>query len=903
MTNEKLHLIVLGGILHDIGKLLERGEIFKEARQDEEYLKVCPENIKGRYPTHLHAAHTANFCDWLKKQFDCLANTDFPDWTLWCAAHHRNDETGPEASVIRISDRLSSGERDEGEYYQKDIHRRTFLEPVIERISLEGFPDCTATRYRYPPVKLTSDRETLFPQKGPAVSIGKTTITLGQMENPDGKIEDKSQWCHLTATDSMPVIEAYRKLAEGLMAEIEALSKQNRSIDLADLLVCLMTLLEKYTANVPAATNLRHPDISLFDHLRTTAAIAQALYLQLENEGRFMTAMAKDDSQPRWVLVCGDFSGIQKFIYNLTNKGAARGLRGRSFYVSHFCRICADYLIRELGLTKAALLYNSGGKFYLLIPSFMKIRLYKIRSKINSLLLDQFNGDVFFGIGTADVSAGMFSLGKMDQAWKTAVLDLEKDRMSKFRDQMVEDQDFFNPKTGHNPGEHCRVCGNCAELKKVDKDGEIILQCAPCEAMENLGRYISDTQAVVTLHGNPADIHKTMEKIGLQNGRKYELENWNICYLMVPEKCLHNLKGLTLAGECAFLNEWADRELKDLPLPRCAITSLYLGKWNKNPKTDPNHSEQLKIWEFDDYAKNAKGIERLGVLRMDVDNLGTIFIKGLWFPRRAGNGWGELAEKNGLPEKAPMASISRMVTLSRQLNHFFSGYLTTLLKQDTSFDKCRIVYAGGDDLFIIGSWHQLPELAKTIRQDFKEFCCQNPVFSISGGLTLQRGKYPIYKGAQLAGQAEKQAKELRKAWISNGNRIKKDGFSFLGVPMLWEDFDIAVQIREMLEQDMKDNRGLLSFLSQMTAANIGLVKDIQRTKGVSLSGAWEEIRYASWRWRTAYQLRRRYKQNQQKINLWSSLLFNGQADKKTSTLPVYAWLEMPLRWAEFLDRK
>ena len=148
MTDEKLHLIVLGGLLHDIGKLLERGEIFKEARQDEHYLSLCPENTKGRYPTHLHVTHTAVFCDWLKNQFDCLASAPYKDWTIWCAAHHRDDETGAEASVIRIADRLSSSERDEGAYYQKNIHRRTFLEPVIERVWLEGFPECTATARR-----------------------------------------------------------------------------------------------------------------------------------------------------------------------------------------------------------------------------------------------------------------------------------------------------------------------------------------------------------------------------------------------------------------------------------------------------------------------------------------------------------------------------------------------------------------------------------------------------------------------------------------------------------------------------------------------------------------------------------------------------------------------------------
>ena len=67
---------------------------------------------------------------------------------------------------------------------------------------------------------------------------------------------------------------------------------------------------------------------------------------------------------------------------------------------------------------------------------------------------------------------------------------------------------------------------------------------------------------------------------------------------------------------------------------------------------------------------------------MDVDNLGMVFIKGLFFPKRKTilingkekAGWGDvIKESSGKIERRSMASISRMVTLSRQLNHFFAG--------------------------------------------------------------------------------------------------------------------------------------------------------------------------------------------------------------------------------------
>ena len=48
--------------------------------------------------------------------------------------------------------------------------------------------------------------------------------------------------------------------------------------------------------------------------------------------------------------------------------------------------------------------------------------------------------------------------------------------------------------------------------------------------------------------------------------------------------------------------------------------------------------------------------------------------------------------------------------------------------------------------------------------------------------------------------------------------------------MVWEDLEIAKAIKGMLTSDMKDNRGLLSFLFQMAAGNRVMVDSIMRNK-------------------------------------------------------------------------
>ncbi|MBE9593555.1 MAG: type III-A CRISPR-associated protein Cas10/Csm1, partial [Proteobacteria bacterium] len=102
----------------------------------------------------------------------------------------------------------------------------------------------------------------------------------------------------------------------------------------------LYHLLQKYTWCVPSAVWKSKPDVSLFDHLKTTCAIAACLYNAdveyLDNLiGGIEKSWRKEDlneeeeralNDGKFILIGGDVSGIQNFIYAITSKGAAKGL-------------------------------------------------------------------------------------------------------------------------------------------------------------------------------------------------------------------------------------------------------------------------------------------------------------------------------------------------------------------------------------------------------------------------------------------------------------------------------------------------------------------------------------------------------------------------------------------------
>jgi CRISPR-associated protein Cas10/Csm1 subtype III-A len=161
----------------------------------------------------------------------------------------------------------------------------------------------------------------------------------------------------------------------------------------------LYHILHKYTWCLPTAVYENVPDISLFDHLKSTCAIASCLS-EVSDEtflGDVLKALFDKEAttdekntlnDEKFILIEGDLSGIQKFIYSVTSKGAAKGLRERSFYLQLLTEAISNYILRKLKILKANLLYCGGGHFYILAASSAVSNLEDIRKKSIEILLN-----------------------------------------------------------------------------------------------------------------------------------------------------------------------------------------------------------------------------------------------------------------------------------------------------------------------------------------------------------------------------------------------------------------------------------------------------------------------------------------------------------------------------------
>ncbi|MCC8186830.1 MAG: hypothetical protein LIP08_04790 [Bacteroides sp.] len=190
---------------------------------------------------------------------------------------------------------------------------------------------------------------------------------------------------------------------------------------------------------------------------------------------------------------------------------------------------------------------------------------------------------------------------------------------------------------------------------------------------------------------------------------------------------------------------------------------------------------------FDEMCQDP-GFSRMGVLRMDVDNLGQIFQSGI------------------APERA---TLSRYAALSRSFDYFFSGYLNTI-RREVSADKSFIIYSGGDDLFIIGRWDIILRMANRIQEDFRKFTCYNPAFSLSGGIAIVPAKYPVMKGAEESGKEEKRAKTHQ----CGGKG--KNAISFMNMPLNWEkEFPVVERLKDEIAERIEENALPKSFIAKI----------------------------------------------------------------------------------------
>lgn len=834
-TRERIYLAAL---LHDIGKFYQRADtgsvrssqyLTKHGRDETTF---CPVAAAGRY-SHKHVLWTAQFIEDFSSVFKNLLSegpesllSGENDLMYLAAGHHLDEKQLSEAGrIIKEADCLSSGmdrsfaealkdEQDESETGWDSFKRKRMIS-ILQTI---GSPNCTD--WSHLPVREMDLSKESFPKKD--FNAVPDYVSLWK------KFEKEFKFIQANT---------YRAFSE-----------------------TLLSLLLKYTSCVPAST-INFPDVSLYDHLKTTAALAVCLYdfQQSESTGK----------EP-FLLIGADFSGIQSYIYQIVSKYASKNLKGRSFYLRILSDAVVRYLLKELRLFQANVIYNSGGGFYLLAPNtpFVREQLKKAEETIEAHFFNMYGTTLFVAIDSIGLSKDSLmhkqTADNLGCVWGKLFTKRERKKTARFASRIQANYAvFFNPSLRGGDAKRDSITGEeFLPGEQIFEKDNLKLKKITNEQIE-IGKKLRDTNLLVVKEGEELPYWKDKVRITPADlGFTYYFLN-DVDLSQMKEKLRASADMVSVVtlngkeGNCDFLRTMD------------GVNNIYSFDFYGGNEID-------KMPTLEDMCEN-NNFSRMGVLRMDVDNLGHIFQQGI------------------APDRA---TLSRFAALSRSFDFFFSGYLNTIWRE-TDPGRSFIIYSGGDDVFIVGSWDVAIRLAERIRNDFKEFTCYNSSFSLSGGIAIVPPKFPIMKGAEESAIEENAAKSHD---VRIGDTVlSKNSISFMDMALNWYlEYPQVKKLKGKLCEMLQDGKMPKSFLSKLMNhyANAGLVGHV--------------ITVPKTYWMLTYDLSRMKERSHVEVKALIDNCINEICDKSKSSLngePIttnYHALELwtfAARWAELEYRK
>jgi len=811
--------VALAGLLHDIGKFVQRARWGKRKRHEKWGAEWVAQKVLPR--------------------LSFLSEQQRREITDLIARHHEVQPYERDLRILKIADYLASGERVERAGEEKgDPPTETLMSVFVNlRLGNRFLPESERQRWRYPTLPLRLD-ESIFPQEGVTANYPNLWRQL------------ESAWQALP--DNAPTFS-----------------------DFDTFVLTWLSLLRAYAWCVPSAVYQTEPDIALCDHLQVTGALAFCLTFLDEAPLERMEANPFCDEEVA-LLVGGDITGIQHFLFTISSKGAAKSLRGRSAYLNLLCEAVAEFVRHQLKVPPCNILYSGGGHFFLLTPLPYRERIAPLHSQILTVLLDFFGGEVAIVLDAIPLKGNDFRIdpdadrSPLSERWYQLSQQLAQHKNALWREIAIrEPERVFGPFGEGGEMPTCVVCHSekdePASLRQRRLSRPIHLQaeeeqrkCSLCESFEELSGDIARAKFLLLrkVEGKPTGElkwHSVLQAFGFEIWLNDEAETAN------------NYQ----AGDWVFrLNE------ADLTPIRYAGKTVPVVGFRFLPQYSPMVGNQIR--DLTELAEASKGAPYYGALRMDVDSLGRLFREGL----------------------GGMLSLSRLMTLSRSLTVFFEGYLNRVCSDlDTAHGDRRLylLYAGGDDVFAVGSWDAVLELAEKVREEFRRYVCFNPCVTLSAGVSAHHDKFPLYQAAEVAKGFLETAKNFQ-----HDDGHEKDAFGFWGQVVDWDETQQWLrkwhdQLVKWLQgtDGQRVSRAFLFKLARIAKLSHERERELRRKREWGKAEIERRLRYDRWYWRLLYYL------SKGRAELQPSL---EQLQRDLAERNYLRHLQLLCRWAELSTR-
>lgn len=813
-------VVALAGLLHDIGKFRQRALWGERKRHEEHGAEWLSEKVLPRL----------KFLDERQRS----------EITQSVARHHEPSPYERDIRVLKIADQLASGERVERDGEEVGDPSQELLVPVFVNLRLGNrfLLQSERQKWRYVTAPLNLDA-TIFPRDDQTVADYRSLWNA--FENAWNSLPDNAP----------------------TFADFDAF------------VVSWLSLLRAYAWCVPAAAYRHEPDISLADHLQVTSALASCLWELDDSTLEALEPNPLDGDLEVALLVGGDITGIQRFIYTISSKGVAKSLRGRSAYLSLLCEAIAEWVRRKLQVPPCNIIYSSGGHFYLLAPLSKRDEIDELRQELLDLLFDFFGGELAIVVDAIPLKACGFRIdpnadkSPLGERWAELAGKLRELKKSPWRQQAISNPtSVFGPFGQGGETETCDVChsepnepsglknqGIYRPVEPQIKGDEEVLRCSLCQSFEELADMIWQAKFLLlrTHEGKPRgelQWHSILQALGLE------------LWLNDKSELVKHYR----RGDWVFrLNEPSLSPVFGNGQTVPVIGFRFIPQ--HTPTVLVNENEQIA--DLTELSERSHGAPYFGVLRMDVDNLGRLFREGL----------------------GGMASLSRLATLSRSLTVFFEGYLNIICRQ-VSFERLYLLYSGGDDLFAVGSWDAVIELAEKVSREFRRYVCFNPSTTVSAGVSVHHDKFPLYQAAEVAKGFLEAAKNFK-----HPDGHEKDAFGFWGRVVDWDETE--KWLRKWHDKLVKwldgrqATRALLFKLTRIAELHEELKREMQRQRQLTKEEVERRLKFEKWRWRLVYNLAREKPELQEELRRLQEDLV--QKDFICHLLLLARWAELSTR--------
>ncbi len=631
-TVDREKIIITAALLHDLGKFFQRVEQAKIRHENEKYAR----EIGSLLPSSLYTEEEKNAIQ-----------------TIIEHHHFERDQLSlpenleSEIKIVCKADRLSAHEREEREDEEeitKSVSKELLINHFSEDHKFLAFPILPVPELKEKDVAFYSNMET---------------------------------W---KIYESMKENMYLRRIKEDLVEKVKKLQLNSWK----EFIDSLLYILQAYLQFVPSDAYISKPSISLFDHLKTTALIADGTI--------------KSEKEKLAIIVCEIF-GIQKFITRKHKKlkeederGYAKSVRGRSFFITLLLdaiwrRIKDEFgvyefnLIRSVGSLVAILPYKEG----------IEKSIEKIENEVNEFLWRNFGEvpQVSFGISIMDIKkleseSGFFV--KVREAFQNA--SRRKYILSKEMATYLAENARFSPVP---ESKMCKICMRNEAEKDI---------CESCRKLIELGGKIVKINKIYLTE---------------ENGNvSFEFGNFRYSYSL-ENNGEGGIKEVILYRELDFSEERGKRiRIKFFP--------FYAP------------SKEGNVLSFEEMCK-LKGKEneysKLAIFKSDIDNLSHLFDSLKELCRRV---FESKSKESG--EKIVRESISRYSFSVFLIDYFHFVFVRNLAKKHSVY----VAYSGGDDTLIAG---RIDNVLKFVHEFYTHYRKYLGKLTFSGGLAFASPKYPF----------------------------------------------------------------------------------------------------------------------------------------------------------------